>query len=915
MVAIATTENKTISPTTMTDMPLVLPFTEIQAEDLPLVGGKGANLGEMTSAGFPVPGGFCVTTAGFQRFLANCTARDDLYQTLGTVRSDDLAYTRTVGEQVRTDLAAIPIPTEVATAILAEWRVHGEEHAYAVRSSATAEDLPHASFAGQQDTYLNVRGTDQLLEHVKRCWISLFTDRAILYRTQNGFDHRDVLLAVVVQRMVMPDVSGILFTADPVSGHRQIATIDASYGLGEALVSGIVSADLYKVDKRTMQEIDATIAEKELAIRPLPEGGTEQVKLVEPERSARVLTREQSQTLAALGRRIEAHYGKPQDIEWTLANGEFNVVQSRPITSLFPIPQPSLVKDAPHLYFSFGHAQVMTDPMPPLARSIWQLALPFGKPPGTEEAYNPYLASAGGRLYIDPMPLLNRALPRRIVPKLLENADPLIAQTVKEVLARPEFDYTALDRREKADLRAVLHWVRPILANVIANLVWRRPEGRATEMDEWSDRFEEAMTARFANAQSSTARVAAARTVIGQFMGQVIRHMLPTLAAGMLARALLIRVVGKQTNLEEINAVLRGLVGNVTTEMDLRVGDLADVARQSPAVVAHLSSQSPTTALTTLDEVEGGSAFMAALDQFMADYGMRGPSEIDISRLRWRDDPTPLLQVIIGNLQHGVSGTHRQQHARLAEEGEAAAERLASAANRGLLGPLRSRVIRRLTRVVRHLLPVREHPKFLLIRVLGTVRTAMMDAATELVNEGRLDKVDDIWYLDLIELGEVLRNPSDDPRPRVAARKAEHARFWSLTPPRVITSDGEIPVVHLSRDDLPSGALAGNPVSGGVIEGIAKVVTDPTSEIVSPGEILVAPFTDPGWTPLFINAAGLVMEVGGLMTHGSVVAREYGIPAVVGVLNATSHIQSGERIRVHGDQGYVEILAHAEGDA
>ncbi|MEZ4867241.1 MAG: phosphoenolpyruvate synthase [Caldilineaceae bacterium] len=893
------------------DRPLVLPFTDINAHDLPLVGGKGANLGEMTQAGFPVPPGFCVTTVGFQRFMANCPAADELYATLERVRADDLNQARAVGEEVRSRLAAVPIPAEVRAAILAIWQEQGEEYAYAVRSSATAEDLPDASFAGQQDTYLNIRGAEHLLENVKRCWISLFTDRAILYRTQNGFDHRDVLLSVVVQRMVMPEVSGILFTADPVSGHRQIATIDASYGLGEALVSGIVSADLYKVDKRTQQELDAVIADKQLAIRPLPEGGTVQVKLEEPERSARVLTPAQTVALATLGSRIEAHYGKPQDIEWALAGGELYVVQSRPITSLYPIPQPSLARETPHVFVSFSHAQVMTDPMPPLARTLWRVTFPFGKPPDTETEYNPYLASAGGRLYIDPTPMLQRAFPRRVLPKLLENADPLIAQTVREVMARPEFQSRTNDDQDKATIRGMAQWFRPVITGVLTNLLWRQPEGRAEAASHWLDRYEAEVAARLHAAEAGAPRIAVACQVLGHLMAEVVDHMLPAVASGILARALLIALLKERADPEDLNAILRGLTGNVTTEMDLRVGDLADVARQSPAVVAHLTNEPATTVLSTLAEVAGGPAFLTALDEFLTDYGMRGPSEIDISRPRWRDDPTPLLQVIIGNLQHSASGSHRQHHAALAREGEAAAERLVTAARTGWLGPMRSRFVNRLTRVVRNLLPLREHPKFLLIRVIGEVRTVVLEAAAALVKQGRLEQVEDVWYLELLELADVLRNRADDPRPRVAQRKTEHVRAWSLTPPRVITSDGEIPIVHLTRDDLPAGALPGNPVSGGVVEGIARVVTDPTREVLAPGEILVAPFTDPGWTPLFINAAGLVMEVGGLMTHGSVVAREYGIPAVVGVLEATQRIQSGQRIRVHGDQGYVEILDEA----
>ncbi|MCP4420374.1 MAG: phosphoenolpyruvate synthase, partial [Chloroflexi bacterium] len=269
----------------MTDY--IFSLNEIGADALPKVGGKGANLGELTRAGFRVPSGFCVTTDAFDQFIAG--ANEAIYTRLDDVSADDLAGASAIGEGVRTTLTGLPLPEDVETAVLAAWRTAGADDAYAVRSSATAEDLPSASFAGQQDTYLNIRGEKPILAQVKACFISLFTDRAILYRIQNGFDHRDVKLSVVVQQMVKPDVSGTLFTADPVSGHRQIISIDASFGLGEALVSGMVTPDLYKVDKRDWTITECTVSEKQVAIWSLPDGGTKTEDLVGEKRTAQVL--------------------------------------------------------------------------------------------------------------------------------------------------------------------------------------------------------------------------------------------------------------------------------------------------------------------------------------------------------------------------------------------------------------------------------------------------------------------------------------------------------------------------------------------------------------------------------------------------------------------------------------------------
>ncbi|MBT7069587.1 MAG: phosphoenolpyruvate synthase, partial [Anaerolineae bacterium] len=299
--------------------PFILPFSDINARDLGLVGGKGANLGEMTNADFPVPHGFCVTTTAFAAFIATAPDAEGLYALLDTISTDDLDSVREIGERVRQTLLEVPIPNEIADALRYAWQEIGADDAYAVRSSATAEDLPDASFAGQQDTYLNIIGEDALLDAVRRCWVSLFTDRAILYRAQNDFPHREVLLSVVVQKMIMSEKSGTLFTADPLTGHRHTVSIDASFGLGEALVSGLVTPDAYRVDKRTMTIIERQVSEKEVAIFPEKGGGTRQEMLDAHKRKQAALTDDQILKLAEMGAKIESHYGSPQDIEWAIA--------------------------------------------------------------------------------------------------------------------------------------------------------------------------------------------------------------------------------------------------------------------------------------------------------------------------------------------------------------------------------------------------------------------------------------------------------------------------------------------------------------------------------------------------------------------------------------------------------------------
>jgi pyruvate,water dikinase len=358
----------------------------------------------------------------------------------------------------------------------------------------------------------------------------------------------------------------------------------------------------------------------------------------------------------------------------------------------------------------------------------------------------------------------------------------------------------------------------------------------------------------------------------------------------------------------DVTALGRGLVGNVTSEMGLEVGDLADRARTWPAVSELLRERPDADTLSRLRAVEGGPTFLAELETFLACYGARCAGEIDVTRPRWREQPALVLQAVGAQLRGAEPGAHRREHARLAREAEAAGERLVAAVRATPGGWWKSRVVRRLVRVQRALMALREHPKFLLIRTLGVVREAIREEAGRLQARGLLEHVEDVYFLALPELLRLLEGGCTVGG-LIRSRREEHEHNRQLTPPRVLTSDGEQVAGRRRAGALPPGALAGAAASAGVAEGPARVVLDPQTATLEKGEVLVALGTDPGWTPLFLNAAGLVTEVGGLMTHGSVVAREYGIPAVVGVPGATRAIRTGQRVRVHGDLGYVEVLS------
>uniref|UniRef100_UPI00240A62CE phosphoenolpyruvate synthase n=1 Tax=Gracilibacillus dipsosauri TaxID=178340 RepID=UPI00240A62CE len=403
---------------------LVLAIDEIEKSQHKLVGGKGVNLGELSRIqGIQVPEGFCLTTEAFQKAIGQKEGIQALLEQLSLLTVEDQEQIGEVSRKLRQTIIEIEIPPEIREAITHYLTQFGEKHAYAVRSSATAEDLPHASFAGQQDSYLNIIGKEHILSHISKCWASLFTNRAVIYRMQNGFDHQDVYLSVIVQRMVFPKASGILFTADPITSNRKVTSIDASFGLGEALVSGIVTPDCYKVQDD--QIVEKRIATKELAIHTRKDGGTERQQLDPNRQDSPTLTEKQILQLAQIGKQIEQHFGAPQDIEWCLVDHEFYIVQSRPITTLYPIPEIGETEEN-HFYVSVGHQQMMTAAMKPLGLSFFLLTTPAP------------MQVAGGRLFVDISPRLATPEGREMLLNTLGQSDPLIKDSLMTIIERED---------------------------------------------------------------------------------------------------------------------------------------------------------------------------------------------------------------------------------------------------------------------------------------------------------------------------------------------------------------------------------------------------------------------------------------------------------------------------------------------
>jgi rifampicin phosphotransferase len=404
--------------------PYVLCFQEIDRSKFTIAGGKGANLGELSRIpGIHVPEGFCVTTAAYKNITEKNKEINSLLDELMHFNTEERANISAISAKIRMAIERMPISKDIAEEIVRYLTKYGEKDAFAMRSSATAEDLPTASFAGQQDAYLNIIGKQAILEHISKCWESLFSERAVIYRIQNGFDHRNVLLSVVVQKMVFPQVAGILFTADPVSSNRKVSSIEASFGLGEVMVSGLVNVDNYKLCEGKV--VDRKISTKNLAIYALKDGGTKKQE-IEPDRQNRqALTDKQILELGLMGRKIEEHFGCPQDIDWCLVDDMFYFVQSRPITTLYPIPETN--DQGNRVYVSVGHQQMMTDPMKPLGLSFFQLI-----------AFRP-MFKAGGRLFVDVTDQMANSASRAKLLDTMAQHDPLIKDALLNIMEREDF--------------------------------------------------------------------------------------------------------------------------------------------------------------------------------------------------------------------------------------------------------------------------------------------------------------------------------------------------------------------------------------------------------------------------------------------------------------------------------------------
>lgn len=870
-------------------IPLVLGIQEVEETQLLLVGGKGLHLGKLAKMeGINVPEGFCVTTACYQKAIEQNETFQALLEQLTTLHVEDRDRIGKISGKLRQILLEAEIPSDVVKAVAYYLSQYGKEFAYAVRSSATAEDLPHASFAGQQDTYLNIIGEEAILQHISKCWASLFTERAVIYRMQNGFDHSQVYISVIVQRMVFPQASGVLFTADPMTSNRKMLSIDASYGFGEALVSGLVSPDCYKVQEGEV--VETRIATKTLAIYGRKQGGTETIQLSPDKQKSQTLTEQQILQLERIGRQIEAYLGCPQDIEWCLADDTFYIVQSRPITTLYPIPEE---KDQDYrVYISVGHQQMMTDPIKPLGLSFYLLTTPAP------------MRKAGGRLFVDVTPRLASADGREAFLNMLEQSEPLLKDALETIIERGDL-ITKLphDQEEqssgKSNKNAAPAAVQTQLENnpaIVSDLIKRN----RTSVEELKQNIQ---------TKSGTELFDFIRDDIQQlkkllFDPQSLAVIMAFMQASNWINEKMNEWLGEK---KAVDTLTQSVPNNITSEMGLALLDVADAIRPYPEVIDYLQRVEDDGFLAGLLKFDGGQIARDAIVAFLSKYGMRCAGEIDITRTRWSEKPSTLIPIILNNIKIFEPHASRRKYEKGRLEAINKEHEMLNRLKQLPDGEQKAKETKQMIDLVRNYAGYREYPKYGMVNRYFIYKQALLKEAERLVQAGLIREIEDIYYLTFEEFHEAVRTNKVDAQ-IISKRKDDYKLFEKLTPPRMITSDGEVIAGKYKRENLPENAIVGLPVSSGVIEGRARVILNMEEADLEEGDLLVTTFTDPSWTPLFVSIKGLVTEVGGLMTHGAVIAREYGLPAVVGVENATKRIKDGQRIRLHGTEGYIEIL-------
>jgi len=907
----------------MMSVPLVVNLNDKQAVHLDVVGGKGANLAILYQRSFRVPNAFILTTHAYE-LVVNRTEIQTSLSAIDQINVDNIQELESLSQQIRDSICRINLPDELIQLIFqfySQLNVH-----VAVRSSATAEDLPENSFAGQQDTYLHVT-RENLIDKIKQCWASLFTSRAISYRKQSNIDQRLVKLAVVVQEMISSEVSGVAFTANPMTGLRDEVVIDSTYGLGEALVSGLVTPDHYEILMKPKPIIRVkTVGEKGLHIIGKDHGGgTETIQTNENDKKNEALTDDLILQLAKLAKNIESSYNhRPQDLEWAYSRGDFFVLQARPITTLFPLPNPAFNESDLRCMLSFGAIQGFLEPMTPLGQCAIRTCLAstlrhfgFNRTSTLQDDISSdssrffAVKSSAERLWFDTTGVLTAPVGKFFGVSL---ADSTMGKILNHINTPSYFQRTSRFSSWKIFF-SFLFFVIPTMLRSIRNLLFPRYAQRlfVRKMNDYHRFIDQG----FRESQTLTQSTDHLINVLSQLTLNLYSYAIPCISSALVSLKVLQRFSSDPI---DALALTRAVESNPTTEMNLRLWKITLSIRENSEVLNLFESQTTDKLLEFFRMKSFEQSIQIQLEQFIETYGCRGIGEIDLGHERWSDRPELVLEQIKAYLK--ITNPDKAIH-RIHEQSQSTAYDAFRRIENQLKYPrVQSFLLNFFFKRLRILFSLRECPKFDgFIRTFGKCRQALFDKAQLAVEKEFILKADDICFLFIGEL----RNLGID----VDTNNLSKRTFWkNLIEQRrneyvKQTFVKRIPLILLSNGltfydastlsnetiELADGEYLGSPVSPGIYQGKVRIVHDPLKSELEPGEILVCTATDPAWTSLFPIVGALVLEMGGMLQHGAIVSREYGLPAVVGVSNATKIFRNGQFIEVNGSNGKIRILS------
>lgn len=842
----------------------------IRVRDFSEAGSKAVNLGELISAGISVPDGFVVLTTAYEEFMQSNGILKMIHNTLEEIDTEQYQALEAAEMKISAIFEKASIPNEIVDEISYMYR---EFHncPVVIRSSSTAEDLPSSSFAGQYESYLNITGIDDICAAIKQCWLSIWNARAITYRLKNGILNDKISLGVMIQKLIKGEKAGICFTANPLNGRRDQTLINASWGLGEAVVNSLVTPDQWLLDKASGNILNSTISIKTVKTITMEKGTlTVDVPLTEQKKST--LTNEEIHELFDVGTRIENHFKGPQDIEWVYQNSKFYIVQVRPITSLFPIPKNPLASDDRlRIFINMNLVdQGLSEPFTPMGADIWKVFLKYMTSNMSE-----YIVM-DGRIFADPSEKLRSKSNWNNLAFYFESRDPIATKALLQWLQRNEKAFLGKGNSPKMSFKDIMA-LMGFLGKIIYGKFFRSKA--RNKMIKKMDAVYENHHSKSKTLKEFDQKLTFVDEFIKQYailtMSQAF-YAIPAVLADIKAEKL-IKSWLNDTN--DLDIFRKSLPYNKTTEMGIELLTI------SADLISKDTQPSPD---------------VPEIQDFLCKYGHRANIEIDAGIPRWHEEPTYIINLIKSYMEQGNPEEKLQKYYKNSKESKEAELRIIHNVRRKK-GILASMKMKRLLHLINEMLGMREFPKFQLVKEISLVRDILKSMGDDLVKMGKLDNAEDIFYLSMNDF-EVKNNLQSI----VTKNKKEYDCFSTrLITPRLISSTGE---AIYSLDDEKADSLKGIPVSSGVYQGKIKIAYTPSEADLKPGEILVVQCANPAWTPLYLNAGALIMETGGALSHGAIVAREYGIPTVAGVNNATTLLKNGQIVRVNGQSGQIVLI-------